>query len=152
MAADYEYFVVSPAQLGSLDFGQSPLSQLPAERAAELPGVDPNVVLLGLVEVLTTVRAGPNVELHYDGGERGPWVTVVDDFVVDAIRGADGDPELVWEDVVGRWSGLVADELEGTVGGGDVDEEALLEITDELRRLCGAVPPNSHLYCWMAAR
>lgn len=148
MAADYEYFVVSPAQFGSLDLGQSPLSQLPAERAAELPGVDPSVVLLGLVEVLTTVRARPNDELRYDGGEAGPWVTAVDDFVVDAIRGADGDPELAWEDVVGQWSTLVADELEDTVGGGDVDEEALLEITDELRRLCGSVSANSHLYCW----
>ena len=153
MAADYEYFVATPAQLAGLDLVKSPLGQVPAERAAELPGIDPTVVLLGLVEVLTThpydaLLGRAENELAYDGGEGGPWVTVVDQFVVDAIRGADGDPELEWADVVDQWSTLVAEELEDAVGGGDVDEEALIEITDELRRLCGSVSGDAHLYCW----
>jgi hypothetical protein len=153
VAADFEYFVATPAQLAGLDLAQSPLGQVPAERAAELPGIDPTVVLLGLVEVLTThtydaLLASAENELAYDGGESGPWVTVVEQFVVDAIRGADGDPELEWEDAVGQWSTLVAEELGDAVGGGDVDEEALLEITDELRRLCGSVDADHRLYCW----
>jgi hypothetical protein len=155
VAADYEYFLASPAQLAGLDLAKSPLGQLGAERAAELPGIDPTVVLLGLVEVLSTrtydeILASANEELAYDGGEGGPWVTAVDDFVVNAIRGADGDPELEWEDAVDHWSRLVRDELEDAVGGGDVDEETLLEITDELRRLCGEVDAENRLYCWTA--
>jgi hypothetical protein len=142
VAADYEYFVSSPAQLASLDLAKSPLSQLPAERAAEIPGVDPAVVLLGLVEVLSTQRHRPTNDLAYDGGESGPWVTAVDAFVVEAIRGADGDPEMEWEDAVEQWSKLVDDELE--------DPDVLLETTDELRRLCGEVEGETRLYCWTA--
>jgi hypothetical protein len=153
VAADYEYFLSSPAQLAALDLAKSPLSQLPAGRAAELPGIDPTVVLLGLVEVLSArsydaMLAEADQKLAYDGGERGPWVTAIDDFVVDAIRGADGDPELEWEDAVGQWETLVAAELEDAIGGGDVDEGALLEITDALRRLCGEVDGDHRLYCW----
>jgi hypothetical protein len=153
VAADYEYFVASPAQLTALDLAKSPLSQLSAERAAELPGIDPAVVLPGLVEVLSTrpygeLLANADTELAYDGGAGGPWVTVIDAFVVDAIRGADGDPELEWEDAVDQWSRLVSGELEDAIGDGDVDAEALLEITDELRRLCGATDATHRLYCW----
>lgn len=153
MAADYDYFVASPARLSELDLSTSPLSQLPAECAAELPGVDPTVVLPGLVEALTTERyatplARATDALVYDGGEAGPWVSALDDFVVQTIQGADGDPELEWEDTVGRWATLVGEEWGAAVGGGDVDDDALLEITDELRRLCGQVDADHRLYCW----
>ena len=153
VAVDYEYFVASPDRIAALDLGRSPVSQLPSEVAAELPGVDPAVVLLGLVEVLSTERyevllAKTAGEVVHDGGDTGPWVIAIDDFVVSAIQGADGDPEMEWEDAVGQWSTLVGDELTDAIGDGDVDEDALLEITDELRRLCGSVDAEHRLYCW----
>ncbi|GAA3393710.1 hypothetical protein [Cryptosporangium minutisporangium] len=153
MSADYEYFVASPDRIAALDLGKSPVSQLPAEEVAELPGIDPTVVLLGLVEVLSTreydeLLANATAELVHDGGDAGPWVTAIDEFVVAAIQGADGDPELEWEDAVAQWSVLVGDELGDAIGNGDVDEDALLETTDELRRLCGHVDGDRRLYCW----
>ncbi|MFI5954878.1 hypothetical protein [Cryptosporangium sp. NPDC051539] len=153
MAADYEYFVASPDRISALDLAKSPVSQLPAGEAVELPGVDPSVVLLALIEVLSMrsfarLLGDSGGEFVYDGGDAGPWVTVIDDFVVSTIKGADGDPELEWEDAVALWGDAVGEELEDGVGGGDVDEDALLEITDELRRLCGSADADHHLYCW----
>jgi hypothetical protein len=147
VGAQHEYFVADPTEFAALDLAKSPVSQLPAERAAELPGVDPTVVLLSLVEVLTTVDfdtliAESGADLVFDGGDDGPWVVPVDRAAVVAIQGADGDPELEWEDAVEQWGALVAEEL------GDPEEEALLEITDELRRLCGEVAGDRRLYCW----
>ena len=147
MGAQHEYFVADRDELAQLDLAKSPVSQLPAERAAELPGVDPTVVLLSLVEVLTTVDfdtllASTSDELVFDGGDDGPWVTPVDRATVVAIQGADGDPELEWEDAVAQWGELVGEELN------DPDAEALLEITDELRRLAGEVAGERRLYCW----
>ncbi len=147
MGAQHEYFVVDKTELAGLDLTKSPVSQLPTERAAELPGVDPTVVLLSLVEVLTTVDFDTLIaesadELVFDGGDDGPWAVAVDRAAVVAIQGADGDPELEWEDTVEQWGALVAEEL------GDPEEEALLEITDELRRLCGEVSGERWLYCW----
>lgn len=153
VAADYEYFVASPDRISALDLDKSPVSQLPSGEAAELPGVDPTVVLLALVEALSIrpyheLLAASCGQFVYDGGEAGPWVTAIDDFVVATIQGADGDPEMEWEDTVAQWSVVVGDELTDTVGDGDVDEDALLEITDELRRLCGFVGADHRLYCW----
>jgi hypothetical protein len=147
VGAQHEYFVVDRDELAKLDLSASPVSQLPAERAAELPGVDPTVALLSLVEVLTTVDfdtlvAQAGSELVYDGGDDGPWVVPVERAAVLAIQGADGDPELEWEDTADRWGQLVAEEL------GDPGEDVLLEITDELRRLCGEVDGDRWLYCW----
>ncbi len=147
MGAQHEYFVADRSELAGLDLTKSPVSQLPAELAAELPGVDPTVVLLSLVEVLTTVDfdtlvAESGEELAFDGGDEGPWVVPVDRVAVVAIQGADGDPELEWEDAVEQWGALVAEEL------GDPEEDALLEITDELRRLAGEVSGDRWLYCW----
>jgi len=147
VGAQHEYFVADKAELALLDLGRSPVTQLPPELAAELPGVDPTVVLLSLVEVLTatdfdTLLGEAASELVYDGGDAGPWVVAVERSAVVAIQGADGDPELEWEDTVDQWDELVAEEL------GDPDEEALLEITDELRRLCGEVSGDRWLYCW----
>jgi hypothetical protein len=143
----HEYFVVSAAELAGLDLTKSPVGQLPDERATELPGVDPTVVLLSLVEVLSTMTFDELIqrvddEVVFDGGEQGPWVVAIDEFVVEALQGADGDPELEWDDTVVQWGDLVAEEL------GDADEEALLEITDELRRLVGMVADDRRLYCW----
>jgi len=147
VGAQHEYFVVDKTELAGMDLTKSPVSQLPAERAAELPGVDPTVVLLSLVEVLTTVDFDTLIaesadELVFDGGDDGPWAVAVDRAAVVAIQGADGDPEMEWEDAVEQWGALVAEEL------GDPDDEALLEITDELRRLCGEVSGERWLYCW----
>ncbi|MFG1921551.1 hypothetical protein [Cryptosporangium sp. NPDC048952] len=142
MAADFEYFVASPDRIAALDLGRGPVSQLPSETVAELPGVDPALVLLALVEVLSTeeyetlLTKGPG-EIVHDGGDAGPWVIAIDDFVVAAIQGADGDPEMEWEDTVALWSELT-----------EFDEDFLLETTDELRRLCGHVDPEHRLYCW----
>ncbi|EXG80396.1 hypothetical protein [Cryptosporangium arvum] len=142
MAADFEYFVASPDRIASLDLGRSPASQLPSATAADLPGVDPALVLLALVEVLSTeeyealLAKGPGEVVH-DGGDAGPWVIAIDDFVVAAIQGADGDPEMEWDDAVALWSGLT-----------ELDEGTLLETTDELRRLCGHVDAEHRLYCW----
>lgn len=149
MGALHEYFVVDKAELAQLDLAKSPVGQLPRERAAELSGVDPTVVLLSLVEVLTatdfdSLLAAATNELVFDGGDDGPWVVAVERAAVVAIQGADGDPELEWEDTVDQWDNLIAEEL------GDPDEEALLEITDELRRLCGEVDGDRWLYCWSA--
>jgi hypothetical protein len=143
----HEYFVARPAELAGLDLAKSPVSQLTAERAAELPGVDPTVVLLSLVEVLTIssfdeLLAHVHHEFVYDGGDDGPWVVALDEQVVDALRGADGDPEMDWEDAVALWSASVAEEL------GDPDEEGLLEIVEELRRLAGSTGGDERLYCW----
>lgn len=140
VAADFEYFVASPDRIAALDLGRSPVSQLPSAEAAELPGVDPAVVLLALVEVLSTeeyeaLLAKSAGEVVHDGGDAGPWVIAIDDFVVAAIQGADGDPELEWEDAVEQWGALV-------------DAESLLEATDQLRRLCGSVDSEHRLYCW----
>jgi hypothetical protein len=153
VAVDYEYFVATPARVAALDLAERPVNQLPDEEVAELPGIDPTVVLLGLVEVLTTrdyddLLASARGEFVHDGGEAGPWVTRIDDFVVEAIQGADGDPELEWEDAVEQWGALVGDEWGDAVGGDDVDEEALLETADELRRICGQAGGDRHLYCW----
>jgi hypothetical protein len=142
VAVDYEYFVVSPDRIAALDLGRSPVSQLPSESAAELPGIDPAVALLGLVEVLSTedyeVLLGKSAgDVVHDGGDDGPWVIAIDDFVVSAIQGADGDPEMEWEDAVSQWGAVV-----------EIDEDALLETTDELRRLCGQVDAGHRLYCW----
>jgi hypothetical protein len=147
VGAQHEYFVVDRAELGQLDLTKSPVSQLSPEQAAELSGVDPTVVLLSLVEVLTTVDfdtliSAAESELVFDGGDDGPWVVAVERPAVVAIQGADGDPEMEWEDAVEQWGALVAEEL------GDPEEDALLEITDELRRLCGEVSGDRWLYCW----
>jgi hypothetical protein len=144
----HEYFVASKDELAALDLGKPPVGQLPDERASELPGVDPTVVLLSLVEVLTildldTLMDQVHDEMVFDGGEDGPWVVAVDPVVVDAIRGADGDPEMEWDDAVEQWAEIVADEL-GTEG----SDEGLLEITDELRRLAGSAEGERRLYCW----
>ncbi len=116
MGAQHEYFVADKAELALLDLGRSPVTQLPPELAAELPGVDPTVVLLSLVEVLTatdfdTLLGEAASELVYDGGDAGPWVVAVERSAVVAIQGADGDPELEWEDTVDQWDELVAEEL-----------------------------------------
>jgi hypothetical protein len=147
VGVQHEYFVAGRDELANLDLSRGPVGQLPAERAAELPGVDPSVVLLALVEILTTVHfdelaAQAVDEVVYDGGEAGPWVAAVERTAVVAIQGADGDPEMEWGDAVTQWRGLVGEEL------GDVEEDTLLEITDELRRLCGAVAEDRWLYCW----
>lgn len=147
VGVQHEYFVAGKAELARLDLTKSPVDQLPAKYAAELPGVDPTVVLLSLVEVLTTVDfdtllARATDEITFDGGDDGPWVVPVDRAAVIAIQGADGDPEMEWEDAVAQWSELVSEEL------GDADEETLLEITDELRRLAGEVAGDRCLYCW----
>jgi len=149
VGALHEYFVVDKEELAGLDLARNPVGQLPPERAAELPGVDPTVVLLSLVEVLTatdfdTLLSEVSNEVVFDGGDDGPWVVAVERSAVVAIQGADGDPELEWEDTVDQWDELIAEEL------GDPDEEALLEITDELRRLCGEVSGDRWLYCWTA--
>jgi hypothetical protein len=148
MAAAHDYFVASADELAGLDFTRSPVGQLPDERTAELPDVDPTVALLSLVELLTTVDfdtllAQATDEVVYDGGDDGPWVVAVEPAAVTAIQGADGDPEMEWEDAVMRWT--KTDEF-----GEDVDEEALLEVTDELRRLCGQTGPGRRLYCWIS--
>jgi hypothetical protein len=142
VAADFAYFVASPDRIACLDLGRGPGSQLPSGSAADLPGVDPAVVLLALVEVLSTeeyetLLAKAPGEVVRDGGDAGPWVIAIDDSVVAAIQGADGDPEMEWEDAVARWSGLT-----------ELDEDTLLETTDELRRLCGHVDAGHRLYCW----
>jgi hypothetical protein len=147
VGVQHEYFVASQPELARLDLTKNPVDQLPPEFAAELPGLDPTVVLLSLVEVLTTVDfdtllAAATDVLTFDGGEDGPWVVPVDRAAVTAIQGADGDPEMEWEDAVAQWSELVAEEL------GDADEETMLEITDELRRLAGEVAGDRWLYCW----
>lgn len=149
MSAQHEYFVASPAELAALDPTTGPTGQLPADRAEELPGVDPMVVLLTLVEVLSTsdydtVLARSGGTPAFDGGSDGPWVTAIDDFVVDAIRGADGDPELEWDDVVAQWGDRIGEEM------GDADEDRLLEVAAGLRRLCGQVDDTHRLYAWTA--
>ena len=142
VAVDYEYFVASPDRIAALDLGRSPVSQLASEAAAELPGVDPAVVLLGLVEVLSTeeyetlLGKAPGEVVH-DGGETGPRTVAIDDFVVAAVQGADGDPEMEWEDAVAQWSAPT-----------EFDEDSLLKTADELRRLCGHVDAAHRLYCW----
>jgi hypothetical protein len=147
--AQHEYFLASTAELASIDLAKPPVSQVPAGRAASLPGVDPTVVLLSLVEVLAIVDYDSLVaqvgnELVFDGGDAGPWVVAIDPLVVDAIRGADGDPEMEWDDAVVQWAEIVADEI-GTDSG-----EELLTITDELRQLAGSTDGTHRLYCWTA--
>jgi hypothetical protein len=143
----HEYFIARPAELDRLDLAKSPVAQLPPDSAAELPGVDPTVVLLSLVEVLTIrnfdeLLSQVHDELVFDGGDDGPWVVAIDQSVVDAIRGADGDPEMEWDDAVAQWAVVVAEEL------GDPDETGLIEITSELRRLAGSTGADQRLYCW----
>lgn len=140
VAVAYEYFVASADRLAVLDPGRSPVSQF--ETAAELPGVDPAVVLLGLVEVLSaekyeTLLGKATGEVIHDGGENGPRIVAIDDFVVAAIQGADGDPEMEWEDAVAQWSAPTG-----------FDQDSLRTITDHLRRLCGEVDEGHRLYCW----
>lgn len=147
MSAQHQYFVADPSDLGALDLGASPVGQVPDDLVAELPGVDPTVVLLSLVEVLTildfdTLMAQVHHDIVFDGGDDGPWVVTIDPLAVDAIRGADGDPEMEWDDAVAQWANAVSEEL------GDPGEEALLEITDELRRLAGSTDAGRRLYCW----
>jgi hypothetical protein len=145
--AQHEYFLASSAELASLDLAKPPAGQLPEGRAASLPGVDPVVVLLSLVEVLAivdydTLAAAVHDELVFDGGDDGPWVVAIDPLVVDAVRGADGDPEMEWDDAVIQWAEIVADEI-GTDSG-----DELLAITDELRQLAGSTDETHRLYCW----
>ena len=147
MSAQHQYFVADPSDLTILELSASPVGQLPSDRAVELPGVDPTVVLLSLVEVLTildfdTLLEQVHHELVYDGGDDGPWVVAIDPLAVDAIRGADGDPEMEWDDAVAQWAKAVSEEL------GDPGDEALLEITDELRRLAASTDAGRRLYCW----
>lgn len=151
MSLRHEYFVVSPAELAAMDLAESPVGTVADDRAAELPGVDPDVVLVALARILAAAdgealpAVGPGRPV-YDGGADGPWVAPVDPAVVEAIQGADGDPELEWDDVVGVWSRTVGEDL----GDGEVDEETLLEVADELRRLCGQVAGDRRLYAWTA--
>jgi hypothetical protein len=141
--AQHEYFLASPGELAALDLAKPPSGQLPQGRSAALPGVDPSVVLLSLVEVLTIVQyEALAARVHHEPVPGGP-VVAIDPAVVDAIRGADGDPEMEWDDAVGQWAAIVADEL-----GHDPDH--LLEITDGLRQLAGSTDPAHRLYCWTA--
>jgi hypothetical protein len=141
--AQHEYFLASPAELAGLDLGKPPSGQLPAGRSAVLPGVDPSVVLLSLVEVLTIVGYDALAAGIHHEPVPGGSVVAIDPAVVDAIRGADGDPEMEWDDAVGQWAAIVADEI-----GHDPDH--LLEITDDLRQLAGSTDPSHRLYCWTA--
>jgi hypothetical protein len=146
----HEYFVVSPTELAALDLSASPVGQVADDRAAELPGVDPDVVLVALARILAAADGEPLPAPApgrpvFDGGPDGPWVTPVDAAVVEAIQGADGDPELEWDDVAAIWSRTVGEDL-----GDETDEDALLELADELRRLCGQVAGERRLYAWTA--
>ena len=149
MSVRHEYFVVSPAELAAMDLTESPVGTVADDRAAELPGLDPDVALVALARVLAaadgeTLPPPRHGEPVVDGGPDGPWVTPVDPAVVEAIQGADGDPELEWDDVVATWSRAVGEDV------ADGDPDALLEIADELRRLCGQVAGDRRLYAWTA--
>jgi len=142
MGSRHEYFVASPGELAGLDLHRSPSVQLPADRVAELPGVDPIVVLPALVSVLTATGVGAAADQ--------PVTVTVDDrlqciapLVIEVIQGADGDPEMEWEDAVEQWRRVLGER------GQKLSAEALLAVTDVLRRLCTAVDEGRHLYNWV---
>jgi hypothetical protein len=142
----FEYFVAAPAELDGLLVEIGPLRRLGPARAGALPLVDPGVVLPALVEVLAAENRldPPDSPIVAESSGEGPWVARIDDFTVQTIRGADGDPELEWEDeVVPLWAKRILDAL-GTPAACDV----LLTATDALRRLAAQADAGRHLYCW----
>lgn len=145
MSAVHEYFVVSPDELAGLDLGLSPTSQLPEDRTLDVAGVDPEIGLFALVEILTADKhealRSETIARTLVEGTSGPEVVEVSPAIVTAIQGADGDPEMEWEDAVELWRKAV------TFADG-VDEHWLLSVTDELRRLCGEARDGRRLYCW----
>lgn len=136
MSADHVYFVASAEEVDRLDRFRSPEGQLPGERVAVLPGVDPALLLPALVAVLASDRS-PIRPVRRAGG--GPLLTMAPS-VVASVQGADGDPELEWEDVVARWAERIGDAAGA--------ETLLWEAAVALRRLCGTVADGEALYCW----
>ncbi len=152
MSAACEYFVASACEVGALDPTRSPSAQLPDATAVRLPGTDPDVVLTSLIEVLcpdgdTALWAGADDRATDPADAGAPGATAVDRLVVAAIQGADGDPELEWDDVVAQWSRRV----ESRVGPVDVTE--LARVADRLRLLGGQLgaDPTRRLYRWNAS-
>ncbi len=61
-----------------------------------------------------------------------------------ALRGADGDPEMEWDDVAEQWKSHPDSAV--LLAGRDVDE--LIGIIDELRSVAGELADPARLYCW----
>lgn len=140
MAARYLYVVASAHEMAALDPDVGPVGSLPAERCAELPGIDPVLALPALAAVLAgDVMAARRVALAAPIRHAG--LAPVEPALVEAIQGADGDPELEWDDVTARWADLLG-------MGGNSGRADLLDATTTLRALCGVVDDASALYCW----
>lgn len=147
MGVVHEYFTVTPAELAELDLARSPSGQVSTDRAVGLADIDPDAVL-GLVALLAVEDVGELRDQEggyvlFDGDGSGPWLVELDWLAVETIQGADGDPEMEWEDTAERWATLLA-----AGSGAALDPQDLLAASTELRRLAGMASGDQRLYCW----
>lgn len=146
MGVLFEYFVAADEEVEHIDLAVAPSQQLPSGQVAELPGLDPAVILLGVVEVLSgrefeEILDEASGSLVAAGGEDGPWLEEISPMTVDTIRRADQDPTTDWPSVVARWTEVNAEELDG-------DGDGLSGVLRSLRALIGTISDGTKLYCW----
>ncbi len=146
------YCVARMAQSIGVTTPEDLVAQLGAASVLTLKGAfidhDPVTELSRLVAILggEPTGKGPVVATPVDADPGEPLAMArVSARAVFALQGADGDPEIEWDDVVALWcrSGGLS---EHTVA------EELLGFTDRLRQLASAVQAgrgaDTALYCW----
>lgn len=135
------YFVADETELAG------PVGQLrqrvPADRVLDSDGLPSPDELSRLAAILRGQHDGEGPSVTSELATGVPGVVQLTDQAVLALQGADGDPEMEWDDAVALWR----ESLSGDVGQvnsltGRSDDE-LLTMIDELRVLVGELVTDS---------
>ncbi len=141
------YCAATPAQLTGVTAFEDLLDRLEASCVLVLQGAlahaDPVVELSRLVAILggAPTGEGPLAATPVAAGSSGLTLARVSTAAVLALLGADGDPEVEWEDVTALWcrsTGLPEYRL----------DEELLMLIEHLRGLVTVAQAGTSLYCW----